>query len=648
MFRRIVATLLAGTVAAGLPAASAHASMPPRGQPLATAAVVGGAPAPCADTSGDRLAEFFETMIPGMLSDSGVPGAVVSVVSQDEVVFSDGYGLADIERGTAFSPARSLVRIASITKLFTWTAVMQQVEAGRLDLDTDVNQYLPEFQLPATYPEPVTLRHLMNHTAGFEDFAIGTQAADAADVPPLAEYLEAHMPARIRPPGEVSAYSNYGAALAGYIVTVVSGEPYDRYIQRHLLEPLAMAHSTASQPVPANLAGDLARSYDTEAGTPRPIPFTFVRQVPDGSMSVTADDMANFMIAHLNEGRFGAGRILEPATAAEMHTRSFAAHPLLDGYAHGFKEVTFNGRRTLTHDGGWEGFRSILVLVPSCGLGLFLSLNGSTGGEGGYELLQGFFDQFAPPPATPEVAGPTPATLLTPAPPRAGFYHSTRRNASTVEKIVTLLGPLNLSVADDGSVQFRGRRWLPQPDGLYHSTDGDQRLAFMTGPSGRHYIVTDSTTYELLGTAETLPFNLVVLLLVVLPVLAAVAVPVVWVVRRALRRPARTTGTGWRVARHLGIGSAVLAVGFLLAILRVISGNTDEFDYRAPLWFGVLLLLPLIVLGSGLAATALTVTHWRGAGAGVLSRVHQVSLVVGLAAFAWFVWQWNLIGWQYP
>jgi hypothetical protein len=137
-------------------------------------------------------------------------------------------------------------------------------------------------------------------------------------------------------------------------------------------------------------------------------------------------------------------------------------------------------------------------------------------------------------------------------------------------------------------------------------------------------------------------------LLVVLPVLAAVAVPVVWVVRRALRRPARTTGTGWRVARHLGIGSAALAVGFLLAILRVISGNTDEFDYRAPLWFSVLLLLPLIVLGSGLAATALTVTHWRGSGAGVLSRVHQVSLVVGLAAFAWFVWQWNLIGWQYP
>jgi hypothetical protein len=365
-------------------------------------------------------------------------------------------------------------------------------------------------------------------------------------------------------------------------------------------------------------------------------------------MSATATDMANFMIAHLNEGRFGKARILEPETVAEMHTRSFAAHPRLDGYAHGFKELRFNGRRTLTHDGGWEGFRSILVLVPSCRLGVFLSLNGSTGGIGGYEFLQNFFDRFAPEPSTPEAAGPTPPTSLTPAVPRAGFYHSTRRNNTTVEKIVTLLGPLNLSVADDGSVHFRGKDWLPQPDGLYRSTDGAQHLAFMAGTDGRRYIVTDSTAYELLGTTETLPFNFVVLLLLVLPVLAAVALPVVWAVRRTLHRPARTNGAGWRVARHLGIGSAAAAVVVLVAVLRVVSGDTDEFLYRVPLWFSMLLFAPFVVLGSGLAAVALTVKHWRGSGAGVVARVHQVSIVVGLAAFAWFVWQWNLLGWQYP
>ncbi len=661
--RRLAGTILAGAIAgsltapmlrpsiSGAPAAAATtttATTTTAANTTNTAPASAGTSSRCAETTSESLARFFDAAVPRLLRDTRVPGAVVSVVSGDSLAFAAGYGQADIDRGIPASPSRSLVRIASITKLFTWTAVMQQVEAGRLDLDADVNQYLPDFQLPATYPQPVTLRHLMNHTAGFEDFAIGTQAADAADIPPLGEYLAEHTPARIRPPGEISAYSNYGAALAGYIVEAVTGEPYDAYIQRHLLEPLAMTHSTAAEPVPAPLRDDLARSYDTETVPPRPIPFTFDPQAPDGSMSVTATDIANFMIAHLNEGRFGDARILEPETAAEMHARSFAAHPGLDGYAHGFKEVTFNGRRTLTHDGGWEGFRSILVLVPGCDLGVFLSLNGSTGGSGGYAFLQSFFDRFAPPPATPETTGSTPATSLTPVEPQPGFYHSTRRNLTTVEKIVTLLGPLKLSVADDGSVHFRGKDWLPEPDGLYRSADGGQRLAFQAGTDGRRYIATDATAYELLGTAETLPFNGAVLLLVVLPVLAAVALPVTWAVRRIRHRPVGTTRAGWRVARHLGIACTTTAAVSLVAVLLVVSGDTDEFLYRVPLWFSALLFVPLVVLGCGLAAGVLTVKHWRGSGAGTVARVHQLGIVVGLVAFAWFVWQWNLLGWQYP
>lgn len=602
----------------------------------------------CPEATGAALADFFDRTIPVALEETGAPGAVVSVISGQSLVFADGYGLADVESGVAFSPSRSLVRIGSITKLFTWTAVMQQVEAGRLDLDADVNQYLPNFQIPATYPQPVTLRHLMNHTAGFEDFSIGTQVADAADLPPLGEYLAAHLPARIRPPGQVSAYSNYGAALAGYIVSVVTGEPYDVYIRNHLLEPLAMAHSTASEPVPAHLRADLARSYDTEAVPPQPIPFTFVPQAPDGSMSATATDMANFMIAHLNDGRFGDASILEPATVAQMHSRSFAAHPGLDGYAHGFKELTVNGRRTLMHDGGWEGFRSGLVLVPGCDLGLFLSFNGSTGGVAGYEILLEFLDRFAPPPATPEATGPQPASTLTPAEPLAGFYHSTRQNESTIEKLVTVLGSLSLSVAADGTVRFRGQHWTPQPDGLYHSSDGRERLAFLVGPDGHRYVVTDRTAYELMSSSETLPVNLAVLLVMVLPALAAAGWPAVWAIRRLRGRPARSTTAGWRMARGLGVGAAVGALLFLVRLVVVLLGDTSDFSYGVPRHFHLLLVLPIVVLAVGVAAVVLTIKEWRGSGAGWFARVHQVGILAGLAAFAWFVGQWNLLGWQYP
>lgn len=621
----------------------------PAGAPTSAAAPAA-APPPraCPEATTAALADFFDRTIPETLRQTGVPGAVVSVVSGPSLVFADGYGLADVEGGVAFHPSRSLVRIGSITKLFTWTAVMQQVETGRLDLDADVNQYLPDFQIPATYPQPVTLRHLMNHTAGFEDFSIGTQVADAADLPPLGEYLAAHLPARIRPPGQVSAYSNYGAALAGYIVSVVTGEPYDVYIRRHLLEPLAMAHSTAAEPVPVSLRDDLARSYDTETLPPQPIPFTFVPQAPDGSLSATATDMANFMIAHLNEGRFGDASILEPATVARMHARSFAAHPGLDGYAHGFKELTVNGRRTLMHDGGWEGFRSGLVLVPGCGLGLFLSFNGSTGGIAGYEILLKFLDRFAPAPATPEASESRPESTLTPAEPLAGFYHSTRQNESTIEKLVTLLGSLSLSVAADGTVRFRGQHWTPQPDGLYHSSDSRERLAFLVGPDGRRYVVTDRTAYELLPSSETLPVNLAVLLVIVLPALATAARPVGWAIRRLRGRPARSTTAGWRIARGLGVGAAVGALLFLGRLLVVLLGDTSEFSYGVPWHFDLLLVLPIVVLATGLAAVGLTVMSWRGSGAGRLARGHQIGVLVGLAAFAWFVGQWNLLGWPYP
>ena len=401
------------------------------------------APTACTAATPSAVADFFDHAVPDRLRHDGVPGAVVSVVSGGATVFAQGYGLSDVERGIPMDAMGSMVRIGSITKLFTWTAVMQQVQAGRLDLDADVNRYLKSFHIPATYPQPVTLQNLMDHTAGFEDQYISTGARTAADVPPLGDYLAQHIPARIRPPGEISGYSNYGAALAGYIVAQVSGEPYDQYIQHHLLDPLEMTRSTATEPVPAALAADLARSYDAGVSPARPIPFIFDPMTPDGSITATADDLANFMIAQLHAGRFGSTEILSPASMTRMHERSFAPDPRLDGYAHGFKESTINGHRVLLHDGGWEGFISGLLLVPECDLGLFVSVNG-TGPVTLNELIPEFFDRFAPASAASQDAGgaSTAATSATP-----GFYQPTRHTESTVEKVETLLGPRRLSGA---------------------------------------------------------------------------------------------------------------------------------------------------------------------------------------------------------
>jgi CubicO group peptidase (beta-lactamase class C family) len=583
------------------------------------------------------VAELFDATLPDALAKTRTPGTVVSVVSGGQTVFAKGYGVADTERGTAFDPDRSLVRIASITKLFTWTAVMQQVEAGKLDLDADVNRYLQPFKIPATYPQPITLRTLMDHTAGFESQIIGTGAETAADVPPLGDYLAHHIPARIRPPGVVSAYSNYGAALAGYLVSRVSGEPYDQYVQRHILDPLGMAHTTATEPVPAGLAGDLAHSYNTDKNPVKTVPFIFDPMTPDGSISASATDMAKFMTAHLD-----GGPILTAPTMAAMHTRSFTVDPRIDGYAHGFKERTFNGHRVLMHDGGWEAFVSGLLLVPDCDLGLFMSANGTGGGEALADVLPKFFDRFAPTAAAP----PQTTSAASQAPP-AGFYKPTAHAESTMEKVLVLLGPSRLTVDGNGTVHFHNAEWKPDGSGLYTKADGTDHLAMVTGKDGHGYLVTDTSQYQLEAGSETLPVNLVVLGGFVLATLTALALPIAAAVRRLRRRPATTTGR-WRTARWLAAGAAGLGLLFLVAFLATLLGDTSTYIYGAPAGFKVLLAVPILALVAAAGALTSTIVAWRGAGASITARAHQVLLLGGLATLTWFLLQWNLVGWQLP
>ncbi len=581
------------------------------------------APPPgCTDPA--AAAAFFDELLPPRLDRFHVPGAVVAVTGRDATVFAKGYGVADVARAVPFDPERSLVRIASITKLFTWEAVRREAAAGRLDLDADVNTYLRGFAVPATYPQPVTLRTLMNHTAGFEDRIVGIGARTAGDVEPLQTYLAGHMPARIRPPGEIAAYSNYGAALAGHIVAQVSGEPYDRYVRTHLLDPLGMAHTTAAEPLPAALAGDLAASYDSDAVPPAAIPFTFDRMPPDGSISATAADMAVFARSQL----------------AAPPARSFAADAALGGYAGGFMERFRNGHRVLMHDGSWEGFQSVLVLVPGCDLGLFLSTNGTGGIEALGEVMDAFFDRFTPAgPVAETAAAATWPVHVTRSAPRAGFYQPARHAESTVEKLTTLLGSLRLTVDAAGAVHFKGRTWLPQADGTFTAEDGRDHLVFLSGSGGRRYAATDGPAYELLDRGETLPFNLLVLL--VFAVVALTAPANLW--RRGPR-----PGTRWRASRALAAGACLTGLAFLVGLAAEVLFNPGAFLYGVPTAFTLLLALPLLVLAAWAAAVAGTVTGWRASGARAVAKVHQVVLLAGLLPFAWFVWQWNLIGWWYP
>ena len=197
-----------------------------------------------------ELEAFMDGIVEAQLEAYNIAGAVVAVVKDGALFFAKGYGYADLKARKRVEADKTLFRIASISKLFVWTAVMQLVEQGKLDLNTDINTYLTHFKIPDTYDEPITLTHLMTHTAGFEEYVIGLFAKDSNRLLPLGDILAQELPARVRPPGEAASYSNHGTALAAYIVEKVSGKAWNDYVEENILRPLGMNRTTFRQPVP--------------------------------------------------------------------------------------------------------------------------------------------------------------------------------------------------------------------------------------------------------------------------------------------------------------------------------------------------------------------------------------------------------------
>jgi CubicO group peptidase (beta-lactamase class C family) len=346
-------------------------------QPDSQAVEIQAAPAPEEVAPADTLPgleAFVDGIIEGaMTQHMALPGITVSVVKEGEVVLLKGYGLANVEQQVPVDPATSLFRIGSITKTFTGLAVMQLVEQGKLDLDADVNTYLTAFKIPDTFPQPITLGALISHRAGFEDAALGILFQQQPEkLESLEDFLKNHIPARVHPPGLVSTYTNYGIALAGYIVQVVSGQDYADYIEEHIFRPLQMNHSTVREPlgadnpksIPAELEALLATGYAKGPdGQPKAQPVDLVGAVgPAGAISSTALDMARYMIARLDNDRYHGGdsyeggRLVSAETSERMHRRLYDDRPGVVDMAHAMGDDVVEGYQWRWHNGGTTTF----------------------------------------------------------------------------------------------------------------------------------------------------------------------------------------------------------------------------------------------------------------------------------------------------
>jgi CubicO group peptidase (beta-lactamase class C family) len=595
-------------------------------------------PAPGARlTAGQALPPAeLEAFVDGMMKDAmareHIAGATVSVVQNGQVVLKKGYGFAGLAPSRPVDPDRTLFRVGSISKTFTWIALMKEVEAGRIRLNQPVNLYLPEkVQVKDQgYDQPVRIANLMDHSAGFEDRALGQLMERNYDrVRPLDLYLRQERPKRVHAPGVVSSYSNYGAALAGEAAAYTSGRPYERLVEDEILNPLGMTHTTFREPhpakaglpgpMPARLTGDVSDGYRwTPTGFERR-DYEFIGHVaPAGAGSSTASDMARYMLMQLGGGQFAGATIYGPTTAQAFRTPLRKTPVGINGWAHGFMVFDLpGGHRGYGHGGATLSFFSNMVVVPDLGLGVFVSTNTDTGrplvGRLPERIVDHFYAATAPFPRSGS------AELAQRANDFSGYYLTTRRAYSGLEGFVNQLsGGSTVSVTRDGRLVTADgggvKTWVPEGDlseGRFIASQGSERLAFDLADGGARAFHGASGTQVF----ERAPFwrqPRALTLLAALTAAAALATLAGVVVRN--RREFREN----QVQSRASLVQNIQAVLWLVALAfyglwASKSGDAAQMMYR---WPGALMIMAsaCALVAAGLTATTLLALPaiWRG------------------------------------
>jgi CubicO group peptidase (beta-lactamase class C family) len=639
--------------------ASAAAPAPAPAPSIASAPAVTAAANGAHALTADDASAWLDGFLPYALARGDVAGAVVTVVKDGQIIAAKGYGYADIKKKIPVDPATTMFRPGSVSKLLTWTAVMQQVEAGKLDLDADVNTYL-DFKLPERPDGPITLRHLMTHTAGFEEQIKGLITDDPAMLKPLGEYARDYAPIRIFKAGTTPAYSNYATGLAGHLVERVSGLKFDDYVEQRIFKPLRMGHSSFRQPLPKALEADMAQGY--KQATQPPEKFEIVMPGPAGSLSASGIDMSRFMLAHLNDGELEGQRILSAATAKMMHGTPTDMIPPLNRMLLGFYEQNYNGRRVISHGGDTMFMHSYLHLLPDEKVGLFISLN-SVGKEGAVspirnELFRQFLDRYVPATAQP---APTTAAAKQHARQVAGIYEISRRPDRSFLAALGMIQPMKVVANDDDTISFdalldssgsaplRFREIAPY---VWQDTASGWRIAAKMDGDRVERISHDQFAFAMVyqpfpayrSPAWLRPALAVALAATLLTVLFW---PIGAIVRWRLRAPLGLTGEGLAARRLTRLGSlSVFGMTALWLAVAVRGFTSYLFAPAFDKWLYVLYALSVFAYVGGAVMLVLGAVKTFRSGRPWYSKLWSLVLAASGLVLLYAAWATNLLSFQ--
>jgi CubicO group peptidase (beta-lactamase class C family) len=606
----------------------------------------------------EDVESWLDGFVPYALERGDVAGAVVVVVKDGAVLLEKCYGFSDMATRKPVDAERTIFRAGSTSKLFTWTAVMQMVEQGKLNLDADINGYL-DFKIPPRDGKPITLRNIMTHTAGFEESLKSLVETDPRRLLTLETLVKRWTPERIFPAGTTPAYSNYATALAGYMVQRVSGQAFDDYMDQHVFAPLGMAHSSFRQPLPKVLQPDMSKGYALASESAKP--YELIAVAPAGALASTGSDMARFMIAHLQDGAYGSIRILKPETAQQMHTTALTMIPPLDRMLLGFYESNYNGHRVIAHGGDTQWFHSDLNLFIDDQVGVFMSLNslGQAGAAGPIRdaLFREFADRYFPGPTATGDVNPTMA--IDHAHLMSGRYESSRRPQSSFFSLISLPNQVKVTMNDDGTLDVsslhglaaQSLKWREIQPFVWREVGGKTLLAAKI--DNGHVARFSANGLSPFTVFEPVPWWrsaawLLPMLLAGIGALAfsALSWPIAALVRRHYGVASKRAGIelkAYRLSRIAATGVLVTLTAWVVTLAKLLSNlalASPDLDW----WFWVLQLTSLVVF---LGATALTVWNVRVVWSGKrrwLARCWSLVLVLACLTVVWVALTFKLIG----